>query len=186
MPRISKADRKKKEKAQKERKRREERSRQQEQADEDCSGGHRRRGRPSIQGGAQAPSPALEAPDAINAPSLFPIHTTSILHNQTPKSSQGCANSASGGVMTQEQSLGVTGLRLRSVPPSISPTSRRGPSCDSHGHMDVDMESYNAQTINSENNHTTEVSGASRLPSAHRPHYHHSTQRERLHQSGLH
>ena len=98
---------------------------------------------PSDSGGVHAPLQAPEAPVSAHVPpSSVPTHSSVSSQQQSTHhiSSQGCAHRTPGGVPTQERSQGVSGLRLRNVPPSTSPTLRKGPPSDSHGHMDVDME----------------------------------------------
>lgn len=170
MPRLSDDEKKRREKAEKDRLRKEEERKRLDEERRERSISPRRRGRPSTHGGVMAPSPTPEAPDATIAPVSIPNHSSisggayaispapgapvatiapsSIpsyiipisQHQSAPNSSQGCANGASGGVQTQELSRETSGLRPGSVPPSVSPTSRRGPSSDSRGQMDVDME----------------------------------------------
>jgi len=153
-------ERKKRAKAEHERLRREEEKRHREEVGEESP--LPRRGRPSKSGGVQtqelspslpayssisssggvhAPSQAPEVPAVAHVPpASLPIHSSIPSQQQSMHhiSSQGCAHRMPGGVLTQEQSPVVSGLLHRSVPPTASPTLRKGPPSDSHGHMDVD------------------------------------------------
>jgi len=142
-------EKKRKEKAEGKRRRREEERERREEGDTP-----RGRGRPANLGGVQtselspytpahlSPSGEVDAPSqtsevpavAIVPPASIPNHSSGASHQQAthPISSQGCAHSTLGGVLTQEQAQVVSGPRRRSVPPTTSPSSRRGPLSDSH------------------------------------------------------
>jgi len=171
MPHLKEDEKKKREKAMREKKRREEERERKEQEGRTVQ----QRGRPSIiKGGVMALSPTPEAPDATIAPSSIPNHIIhTFQHHTTPLASLGRANSMLGGVLTQEQSQETSGLRPGSVPPSTSPTSRRGPLSDSHGHMDVDLERDDVSAVMA-NINDFHINSATNTPVCHIPSRNHS------------